>query len=371
MVQHWIKCLLTLRNRTTKMQSAVRKGLAGLDCLGMEKQTRYIRLWLWAGIALVSAMVVIGGITRLTGSGLSIVEWKLISGILPPLNAEQWQVSFDAYKQFPQYQKVNQSITLSDFKQIYFWEYMHRLLGRIIGVLFLFPFTFFYYKGWLTRPVRIKLMVIFLLGALQGFIGWYMVKSGLIDIPHVSHFRLALHQSLAVLLVAFILWTVLSLERTESQTNPRFTVNMLAPIACLALLFFQMVLGAFVAGLKAGFSYTNFPLMEDSFFPPMEVVKSTPVLFNGVVLQFLHRWLAFVVVISFFVLGYFSKAVPEVQRYIRMLIILGILQLLLGIATLMLRVPVVLGVAHQFLAILILMVIVAILYKFSNQVFER
>lgn len=352
------------------MQGTVGKDFVGLHCLGTEKAILSIKLWLWTGIVLVCAMVVLGGITRLTGSGLSIVEWKLISGILPPLNAEQWQVSFEAYKQFPQYQKVNQTITLSDFKQIFFWEYFHRLLGRLIGVFFLFPFLFFYRKGWLTGPLKIKLMVIFLLGSLQGFIGWYMVKSGLIDSPHVSHFRLAIHQGLAVLLIAFILWTVLSVGRKESQTTPRFTVNMLAPIACLALLFFQMVLGAFVAGLKAGFSYTNFPFMANSFLPPAEVVNSTPMLFNGVMLQFLHRWLAFFVVMSFFVLGYFSKSVPEAQRYIRTLIILGIFQLLLGIATLTLSVPVVLGVAHQFLALLILMIVVTIVHKFSCQVIE-
>ncbi|MEP2670230.1 MAG: COX15/CtaA family protein [Cyclobacteriaceae bacterium] len=321
----------------------------------------YIRLWLWVGILLIVLMIVVGGITRLTGSGLSIVEWNVISGTIPPITEIQWQHAFDQYKQFPQYKKLNYGMDMAQFKQIFFWEYVHRLLGRFIGLVFLLPFLFFYFARKLSKSLTKKLLVIFALGALQGFMGWYMVKSGLNDNPHVSHFRLAIHQSLALLLIVSILWTILTLDERKTASNNPSSLLILIYLS-LALLSFQIVLGAFVAGLKAGFSYTNFPLMGDTFFPSAIVMRSKPYLYNGVMLQFTHRWVAFVVFLSFLWILKISRPYSKAVKYARILIVIGITQVVLGITTLMLRVPLALGVIHQFIAIILLMLLIKIIH---------
>jgi heme a synthase len=334
----------------------------------MMNPTRYIKYWLWAGIVLIAMMVIIGGVTRLTGSGLSIVEWNLISGILPPLSAEQWQVTFEQYKQFPEYKMLNAGMTLSSFKQIFFWEYLHRLLGRLTGIVFLLPFLFFVSKGWLTKSLTLKLFLIFLLGALQGAMGWYMVKSGLADVPHVSHFRLAAHQSLALLLMGAIYWTILSLESNKKEFGGGTYASTFVPGVVLVLLFTQIVLGAFVAGLKSGFSFNNFPFMGDSFFPSPQVINSKQWLYNGAVLQFIHRWLAFGVVLGFAALFYLGKSRAAIQHYVKGLFIIGLVQIGLGIATLLFQVPVVLGVAHQFVALLLVMMLIKIVYVLRYEI---
>jgi cytochrome c oxidase assembly protein subunit 15 len=170
--------------------------------------TKLLKAWLWSGIMLITLMVAIGGITRLTGSCLSMVEWKPVTGIIPPLNKQQWQQVFDDYKQYPEYQKINFSLTLQDFKEIFWWEFIHRLLGRLTGIVFLIPFLYFLLTKQLSQPLLKRLLLILLLGALQGIMGWVMVKSGLTDIPHVSHYRLTAHLSLALLLIAVLLWTI-------------------------------------------------------------------------------------------------------------------------------------------------------------------
>jgi cytochrome c oxidase assembly protein subunit 15 len=328
----------------------------------MAKVDNYIKIWLWSGILLIVLMIVVGGITRLTGSGLSIVEWNVISGTIPPITDAQWQHAFDQYKQFPQYQKLNHGMDMAQFKQIFFWEYIHRLLGRFIGLVFLLPFIFFYFTRKLSKPLIKKLLVIFALGALQGFMGWYMVKSGLNDNPHVSHFRLAIHQGLALLLIVSILWTILTVNEDKNAISKNHSSILRISYASLILLSLQITLGAFVAGLKAGFSYINFPFMGDSFFPPAIVIKLEPYFYNGVMLQFTHRWLAFVVFFSFLWILKISRSYQETQKYARILIIVGITQVLLGITTLMLRVPLALGVIHQFIAIILLMLLIKIIH---------
>lgn len=328
----------------------------------MSKQDNYIRLWLWAGIVLIALMVVVGGITRLTGSGLSIVEWNVISGTIPPLTDAQWQHAFDQYKQFPQYKKMNYGMDMAGFKQIFFWEYLHRLLGRFIGFVFIVPFLVFYFGRKLSKPLMKKVLVIFALGALQGFMGWYMVKSGLNDNPHVSHFRLAMHQGLALLLIVSIWWALLEPDGRKAAGKDSRPPLLLPAIVSVVLLSLQIILGAFVAGLKAGFSYTNFPFMGDSFFPPKFVVEVQPYLYNGVMLQFTHRWLAFVVLLSFFWILKISRPYREVRKYATWLVVVASLQVVLGITTLVLHVPIALGVAHQFLAIALLMIMVRIIH---------
>lgn len=328
----------------------------------MSRYDNYIKLWLWTGILLIVLMMVVGGITRLTGSGLSIVEWNVISGTIPPITDAQWQHAFDLYKQFPQYQKLNYGMDMTQFKQIFFWEYVHRLLGRFIGLVFIIPFLFFYFNRKISKPLLKRLVLIFSLGALQGFMGWYMVKSGLNDNPHVSHFRLAIHQGLALLLIVSILWTILTFDNSKNAVKNNQSSILLIPFVSLVLLSLQITLGAFVAGLKAGFSYINFPFMGDSFFPSALVMKSESFFYNGVVLQFIHRWLAFVVFLSFLWILKLSKPYPEVRKYAKILILVGSIQIVLGITTLMLRVPLVLGVTHQFIAIILLMLLVKIIH---------
>jgi cytochrome c oxidase assembly protein subunit 15 len=333
----------------------------------MTSSSKYIRIWLYSGIVLVAAMVMVGGITRLTGSGLSIVEWKPVTGTIPPLSDADWQLEFEKYKQFPEFQKLNYNMSLSEFKQIFFWEYLHRLLGRLIGIVFLIPFTVFYYKGWINKKLAAPLIFIFLMGGLQGAVGWYMVKSGLNNLPHVSHFRLALHQGMALTLLAAIYWTVISLDkqrRTKSLSSKFFKLSIIA----LMLLAAQVTWGAFVAGLKAGYSYNNFPFMGDSFFPSSDLVKIEPYFYNGVLLQFTHRWLAFLVLGAFTVLFFVSKPFQEIHKQTKQLLVIASVQVLLGVITLMLSVPIILGVLHQFVAIFVIMAMIKVVHV---QLFER
>ena len=327
----------------------------------MNTPNYYLRIWLLSGIALVCTMVLIGGITRLTGSGLSIVEWKPVTGIIPPLNTADWQVEFDKYKQFPQYQLMNYRMTLAEFKQIYFWEYIHRLLGRLTGIAFIIPFAFFYFKGWISKKLMQSLIVVFLLGALQGFAGWYMVKSGLNTIPYVSHFRLAIHQGVALLLAASLLWIILSMGKEKKEAVGSHSLWIVTLIA-LALLALQITWGAFVAGLKAGYSYTNFPWVGDTFFPNEYLVSSAPYFHNGVLIQFTHRWLGFLVLLSFAFLCFLARK-NSVYTKTKLLLVTGMVQVLLGIFTLLLSVPIMLGVVHQLVAIILLMLIIILVHS--------
>lgn len=328
-------------------------------------QLRYITAWLWAGFGLVLAMVVVGGITRLTGSGLSMVEWKPVTGAIPPLNEQDWLQEFEKYKTSPQFVKVNFWMDLAAFKQIYWWEFIHRLLGRVIGVVFIIPFIFFYVKKWLSPALLKRLLIIFLLGGLQGVVGWLMVWSGLQHQPHVSHFRLAAHLFMALLLLSVILWTILELQ-SPLDAKAKSNKKLFWIYACLSILFIQIIAGAFVAGLRAGFSYNTFPLMEGGFFPPIAVVKSSSLLYNGVVLQFIHRWLAFVALFAALVLYMHSKANPITKPFALWLLILTVAQITLGVFTLVFYVPVVLGVLHQVVAIILFTVALTVLFNLRH-----
>lgn len=313
--------------------------------------------WLISGIVLVVAMVIIGGITRLTGSGLSITEWNLISGTLPPLSESEWLVMFEKYKQFPEYQKLNFGMTLSGFKQIFMWEYLHRLLGRFIGIVFIVPFLYFLYRKILAPWLVRRLVFIMLLGMAQGVMGWVMVMSGLSEMPHVSHYRLAAHLTLALLLAGVILWTVADLVApVEKQTKgklPAYTLSWLV----LGAILVQIVLGAFVAGLKSGFSYNTWPLMQGEVYPALLRGFSISEFFdNGVAVQFMHRWFAFVALAGIVLLWYRVRQQVwrgRTQQLTNLLLITGIAQVLLGIFTLVLVVPISLGVLHQLVAVVL------------------
>jgi cytochrome c oxidase assembly protein subunit 15 len=316
---------------------------------------RQIALWLFVCSAMVFAILVVGGVTRLTHSGLSIVEWKPIIGIVPPLNRAQWDEAFDKYKQTPEFQKVNHQMSLDQFKVIFFWEYLHRLLARLVGAVFLLPFLYFAWRRRIDPPLMVKLLGIFLLGAAQGAMGWFMVKSGLVDDPRVSQYRLTAHLSLAFLIFLSMMWVGLGLRTARAvETRDRALRGLQRFGFWLALLAFYMVVsGGFVAGIRAGKAYNTFPLMNGHVLPPESFLIEPWYLnfFNNMALvQFDHRagaWLM-AILVPWFWLKTRSAAVSATVRQLgNLLLVLGAVQISLGIATLLLAVPVALGAAHQ------------------------
>lgn len=227
------------------------------------KCDRSIIIWLVFVCLMIFAMVIIGGITRLTDSGLSMVEWKPLMGAIPPLTEAEWLRVFDLYKQYPEYQKVNSGMELSEFKFIFFWEYFHRLFGRLIGVVFFIPYVYFLFKKKIEKKLNKKLFIAFILGGLQGLMGWYMVKSGLIDRPDVSHFRLAAHFGLALTIIGYIFWIILGQINFSNQKLIYYPKLFWSLAILLVILSVQIIYGAFVAGLDAGLAYNTFPTMGD------------------------------------------------------------------------------------------------------------
>jgi heme a synthase len=259
---------------------------------------RAVRLWLYAVAAMVLAMVLIGGATRLTESGLSITEWQPVMGALPPLSEAQWLVEFHKYQAIPQYRELNQGMSLDAFKTIFWWEWTHRLIGRLIGVVFLLPLLWFLWRGWIGPGLRGRLWLIFGLGALQGAVGWWMVASGLVHRVEVSQYRLATHLVLACVIYIAILWTALGLgERTPEPSSPRIRASA---IGLVILVLAQIYLGALVAGLRAGYVYNTWPLMDGSFVPQTSRLFSLAPSWrnffeNTLTVQFDHRMLAYTI----------------------------------------------------------------------------
>ncbi|MGR6327679.1 COX15/CtaA family protein [Sphingomonas sp. XXL09] len=316
---------------------------------------RALALWLFIVAGLIVAMVVVGGITRLTESGLSITQWKPISGIIPPLTEAQWQAEFAGYKRIPEYAAFNQGMTLAGFKAIFFWEYAHRLLGRVIGLAFALPLIWFAIRRRIPAGYGWRLTAILALGGLQGAIGWWMVASGLSVRTDVSHVRLAIHLLTALTLLAGIVWTGLDLaarDRDPLAAPARLTT---VGIAALALLFVQICWGAFTAGLDAGYAFSSWPLMGDSLFPsgvPMVSPAWQNAVDNPVVVQFIHRWWAFVAAAGLVWLSVAATRAGSRAGFV--VIALVTLQILLGIATLASGVQIVVAVAHQANAALLL-----------------
>ena len=310
---------------------------------------RTLSNWLFGVAALVVAMVVIGGITRLTESGLSITQWKPISGVIPPLNAVQWQAEFDNYKKIPEYQQLNRGMSMAGFQAIFFWEYLHRLLGRVVGAAYLLPLLWFWIRGRVPRGYVPRLFALVALVCFQGAIGWWMVSSGLVKRTDVSHVRLAVHLVTALTLLAGTVWTALDLRALA--LNGRARPARLRPVAVLALglLFGQILFGAFTAGLDAGYAFSSWPLMGDEIFPaatPLTDPLWRNAVDNPVVVQFIHRWFAFVAAAGLvtLALGTMRAGAP---RTAAILIGLVACQIVLGIATLLSGVEIVVAVAHQ------------------------
>jgi cytochrome c oxidase assembly protein subunit 15 len=337
---------------------------------------KQIIIWLLVGCSMIALMVAIGGITRLTHSGLSMVTWKPVTGFIPPLNESEWINEFSKYKTSPEYIKKNYHFTLKEFKEIFFWEYIHRLIGRIIGIVFLVPFLYFLItKKIKSKKLILNLLIMFLLGGLQGFAGWYMVKSGLVDNPNVSHYRLAIHLLLALFLFSFIYWNVLKLQFPQKEIRTSIT-NKIYNYSLLLLFItvLQIIYGAFMAGLKAGKMYPTYPKMGAEWMPNIIFdnfkEQGFYALFDdSYTIQFVHRWLA--VIVLFFSLYIFylvkNKFISYKQKKsIRLLLYAIIIQFFLGIVTILYSVPVVLGVLHQFGGFLYLIGLINVIYFFKN-----
>lgn len=322
-------------------------------------QRKYVTTWLFSGLSLVALMVVIGGITRLTQSGLSMVEWNLISGAIPPLNESEWLETFVKYQQFPEYQKINKGMSLAEFKMIFFWEYLHRLLGRLIGIVFIIPFTIFWLKKWFDSTQKKQLLVLLVLGGFQGFLGWFMVKSGLVDNPHVSHYRLAIHLLAAFGLMCYIYWLIMSFNKVKTSANT--LLNKLSKWF-IGLLLVQIIYGAFVAGLKAGYLLDlNNSVIKNVIGYNFRASNDFDILNNPFDVQAFHRIFAWVVFV--FALYIYKKTrKTELIKIGNIFLGLVLIQVSLGIATLLLRVQIHTAVTHQFVAILLLLAAVRMTY---------
>ncbi|MAB13791.1 COX15/CtaA family protein [Parvibaculum sp.] len=325
---------------------------------------RQIAIWLFGVAALIFVMVVVGGLTRLTESGLSITEWKPVTGALPPLSQTDWQREFDLYKQIPQYAALNKGMSLSEFKQIYWWEWGHRLLGRLIGFAFLIPFLWFAFTKKVERALVPKLAILFVLGGLQGALGWWMVKSGLVHRTEVSQYRLAAHLTLALILFAYIFWTGLSLWRSsrDAVSHAPDAGSGLSTAArwLIAGFFLQIVLGAFVAGTRAGFIHNTWPLIQGAFFAPEGLFHLQPwwsnFFENLLTVQYQHRMFAYVLVI---LTGWHwwrvrASGVADARLSANCLLAAVLAQVVLGIGTLVMVVPIPMGAAHQAGAVIVL-----------------
>jgi heme a synthase len=340
----------------------------------MKKENKSVIYWLLTGCFLLFLMVTVGGITRLTNSGLSMTDWHLVTDTFPPLTEEKWNDAFEEYKKFPEYQKINihNDFQLDDYKFIYFWEWFHRFIGRIIGLVFIVPFIYFLVKKKLDSATIRKCIVLLCMGGFQGFLGWFMVRSGLIDNPDVSHFRLSLHLTFAFITFAYTLWVALDLiypQRKEANKS-------LQKIARYAFVFLivQIIYGGFVAGLNAGLIHNHWPLMSDGQFIHDSVFLEQKNLLlsftegkSGV--QFIHRTLAYIVVGLIALLYFKSKKFSldsDQSKGISLLLILVFVQFILGVFTLLLAVPLWLGLAHQISAFFLLSTMTFTLHRLSK-----
>jgi len=311
---------------------------------------RPVRVWLYVMAAMVLAMVVVGGLTRLTDSGLSITEWKPVSGVIPPLSAADWQAEFDNYKRIPQYQVLNQGMTLAHFQYIFWWEWAHRLLGRVIGLVFAVPFLVFLAQRRFSWNLAAPLAGLFVLGGLQGALGWWMVTSGLTELTSVSQYRLAAHLGAALVLFLALIWVARRLG--PAHTLPPDPDRGAAAIL-LVLVFLQVVAGAFVAGLDAGMGYNTWPLMDGALVPDgLGAIEPwwRNLFENALTVQFIHRTIAYVLVVYVGALWLWRRGAGG---WLPRIALLMVLQAALGVATLVLHVPLPLAIGHQALAFML------------------
>jgi cytochrome c oxidase assembly protein subunit 15 len=323
-----------------------------------------VRIWLYVVAVFVFAMVLVGGATRLTDSGLSITEWNVVSGAVPPLSDADWQAEFDKYRQTPEFRRVNKDMTLSGFKVIYWWEWAHRFLGRIAGFVFAVPLALFWWMGWLERGLKPRLLALLALGGLQGAVGWWMVASGLVDRVDVSQYRLAAHLGLAAILFAAILWVARSIAPHSTGETAGSGNRILSPLLLLLVLA-QIMLGALVAGLDAGLAFNDWPLMDGAIVPGDLLIQQpawTNFFENPKTVQFTHRMAGYGLLLVALVLWLAAKAESPQSRHRRratVLLALVLVQATLGVATLVMQAPFHLSLAHQAGAFVVLGFVVA------------
>ena len=327
---------------------------------------KYLKLWLITLFLLIILMVAVGGLTRLTDSGLSITAWELFTGILPPLNMNEWNFYFSEYKKIPEYQNINYGMSLNEFKVIFYWEYAHRLLARFVGLFTLIPLILFtlYFKN--TQHYSNKYYWIFLLVCLQGFIGWYMVSSGLIQNNDVSHFRLSIHLTLALFILCLIFWFILNVYKIKKF---QFKLPSKLLLFILILIFLQIILGAFLSGLDGGLIYNSWPDMNGSFFPgdvSYLDLLSTQLFYNVSIIQFLHRFAAYLLLFFILILNYFFIKNKSNIKNVILFDVAILLQVFLGIVTLISGVEIKYASLHQLGSIFVLTTYLMILYKNSN-----
>jgi heme a synthase len=327
---------------------------------------KYLKFWLITLFLLIVLMVAVGGLTRLTDSGLSITAWELFTGILPPLNINEWNFYFSEYKKIPEYQNINYGMSLDEFKIIFYWEYAHRLLARFVGLFTLVPLLFFslYFKD--IKYYSNKYYWIFFLVCFQGFIGWYMVSSGLIENNDVSHFRLSIHLSLALFILSLIFWYILDIYKTKKFQNK---IPNLLLLLILKLIILQIVFGAFLSGLDGGLIYNSWPDMNGSFFPNdvgYSDLINTQVFNNPSIIQFLHRSTAYLLLFFIIILNFIYFKKKSDFKYILFFDVAILIQIFLGIVTLISGVEIAYASLHQLGSILVLSSYFLILYKNSN-----
>ena len=330
---------------------------------------RQIAYWLFFCAAVIFGMILLGGVTRLTSSGLSMVDWKPIMGVIPPMTQADWQEMFLKYQQFPEYQKINVGMSLEGFKPIFMYEYLHRVLGRLIGLIFIVPFLFFYFSRRIKTGLTPKLVIMLIGGGCQGLLGWYMVKSGLVDNPHVSQYRLTAHLGAAVLIYGFILWTAFGLvltARVQPIELQRFSIGL------SGLIYLMILSGGLVAGTHAGNAYSTWPLMGDSFVPA-GLYAMTPAWLSAfediTTIQFNHRMFAYLIValvVVFAIRAFRFGIVGHLKAGIFCLIGLLGMQVTLGISTLIFYVPIPVAAAHQVGAVALLTASLFISHCLSN-----
>jgi cytochrome c oxidase assembly protein subunit 15 len=328
-----------------------------------EARSSAVAGWLFVLAGLIFLMVIVGGITRLTESGLSITEWRPVTGAIPPLTQAEWEQAFTLYKQIPEYQQINRGMSLAEFKNIFFWEYVHRLLGRVIGLVALVPLLWFAFRRAIPTGYGLRLASIFVLVCVQGAIGWWMVASGLTGRTDVSHVRLAVHLLLALLIFGMTVWTALDL-RSAGAAKRRVPTLAIWGFAALAL---QLMFGAYVAGLNAGFAFNSWPLMGDELYPTSAPWLEPAVrnfVDNPITVQFIHRWLAFVVLAFAVVLARRAKKVGGRRESIILHSAIGT-QILLGIWTLLSGVHLHVAVAHQGVAVLVILGFLLVAHKLA------
>jgi len=340
-----------------------------------DKNDKKVAIWLILVAAVIFFMIILGGATRLTHSGLSMVDWNPIMGVVPPLNEDEWMQTFKRYQQFPEYQKINEGMSVDEFKSIFYYEYFHRVLGRIIGLLFLVPFLFLWFRGVIRRSMLPQMIIMFVLGGMQGLLGWYMVKSGLVNDPHVSQYRLTAHLLTAVMIYCYMLWVAFGLLKKAplvvlTDAGKNLYRNA---IGITALIIFMISSGGFVAGTKAGYAYNTFPLMAGKFIPD-GMYTLQPFWLNWfeniTAVQFNHRMIAYLLVILIPLFAFAVRRIavtPRSRIAAHLLLAMLVTQVTLGVATILLHMPVVIAVSHQGGAILLLTIAIFITREIKQE----